>query len=77
MSVVEHPPLPEGEGFDLMTRGADPGYFSAIQIPLVRGRIFTLDERLDRAHVVVISQSAAALFVPGEDPIGKHLNNSY
>jgi predicted permease len=76
VSVVEHPPLPEGEGFDLMTRGADPGYFSAIQIPLVRGRIFTLDERLDRAHVVVISQSAATLLFPGEDPIGKHLNNS-
>jgi predicted permease len=73
MSVVEHPPLPKGEGFDLMFRGADPGYFSAIQIPLVRGRTFTLDERLERAHVAVISQSAAALLFPGEDPIGKHL----
>jgi len=76
VTVVEHPPLPKGEGFDLMTRGADPGYFSAIQIPLVRGRIFTLDERLERAHVGVISQSAAALLFPGEDPIGKHLNDS-
>src|SRR5271170_6745125 len=76
MSVVEHPPLPKGEGYDLMKRGADPGYFSAIQIPLVRGRIFTSDERLDRAHVVVISQSAAQLCLPGEDPIGKHLKVS-
>jgi predicted permease len=76
MSVVEHPPLPKGEGFDLMWRAADPGYFSAIQIPLVKGRIFTLDERLDRAHVAVISQSAAQLLFPNEDPIGKHLNDS-
>ncbi len=76
VSVVEHPPLPKGEGFDLMARGADPGYFSAIQIPLMRGRIFTLDERLERAHVVVISQSAATLMFPGEDPIGKHLKDS-
>jgi predicted permease len=59
-----------------MTRRADPGYFSAIQIPLVRGRIFTLDERLERGHVTVISQSAAQLCFPGEDPIGKHLKVS-
>jgi hypothetical protein len=74
--VVEHPPLPKGDGLDLMTRRADPGYFSAIQIPLLRGRIFTLDERLERGHVTVISQSAAQLYFPGEDPIGKHLQVS-
>jgi putative ABC transport system permease protein len=73
MSVVEHPPLPKGRGLDLMVRGAEPGYFPAIQIPLLRGRIFTPDERLERAHVTVISQSAAQLSFPGEDPIGKHL----
>jgi putative ABC transport system permease protein len=56
-----------------MIRGADPGYFAAIRIPLVRGRLFTPDERLERAHVVVITQSAAKLLFPGEEPIGKHL----
>jgi predicted permease len=56
-SVVEHPPLPKGQGLDLMVRGAEPGYFPAAQISLLRGRIFTPDERLDRAHVTVISQS--------------------
>jgi predicted permease len=74
MSVVEHPPLPKGQGLDLMVRGADPGYFSAVQLPLLKGRIFTADERLERAKVVVISQSAAALCFPGEDPISKHLD---
>jgi predicted permease len=76
VSVVEHPPLPKGEGFDLMTRGADPGYFAAIQIPLVRGRTFTSDERLDRAHVVVIDELAAKLLFPEEDPIGRHLKDT-
>ncbi len=75
VSVVEHPPLPKGEGFDLMMRGAEPGYFAAIQIPLVHGRIFTSDERLTRAHVALISQSAAQLCFPGEDPIGRHIND--
>jgi putative ABC transport system permease protein len=73
MSVVEHPPLAKGQNMGLMTRGAEPGYFAAIQIPLLRGRIFKSDERLDRAHVAVISQAAAQRYFPGEDPVGKHL----
>ena len=76
VSVVEHPPLPKGEGFGLMVRGAEPGYFAAIQIPLVHGRIFTSGERLQRAHVTLISQSAAQLCFPGEDPIGRHIHDS-
>ncbi len=73
MRVVEHPPLPVGQGNDFMVRGAESGYFAAIQMPLVRGRIFTQDERMERAKVVVISDGAAEQFFPGEDPIGKHL----
>jgi predicted permease len=73
MRVVEHPPLLVGQGLDFMVRGADPGYFGAIQLPLLRGRFFTPDERLERAKVVVISAGAAKQFFPGEDPIGKHL----
>lgn len=73
MSVVEHPPLPKDQIPDILVRAADPGYFSAIGIRLLRGRVFTSDERLDRAHVAVISQLAAQRLFPAEDPIGKHL----
>jgi predicted permease len=73
VSVVEHPPLPKGVGLDLMHRGADPGYFSAAGILLLKGRTFAANERLARAQVTVISESAAKLCFPGEDPIGKHL----
>ena len=74
VSVVEHPPLPKGVGLDLMNRGVDPGYFSAAEIPLLKGRTFAANERLARANVMVISQAAAKLCFPdGEDPIGKHL----
>ena len=72
-NVVEHPPVPRNQVPDLMIRGADPGYFAAIRLPLIRGRVFTAEERLERANVVVISQSAAKLMFPNEDPIGKHL----
>jgi ABC-type antimicrobial peptide transport system permease subunit len=39
----------------------------------LHGRIFTTDERLERAHVVLISQGAARQLFGDEDPIGKHL----
>ncbi len=73
MSIMEHPPLPVGQGLDFMLRGADPGYFSAIGLPVLKGRVFRLDERLEHANVVLISRGAAEQFFPGEDPIGKHI----
>ncbi len=73
MSIVEHPPLPKGEGLDFMLRGADPGYFAGIGLPILRGRTFNYDERGERANVVLISRGAAEKYFPGEDPIGKHI----
>ena len=73
ISVLEHPPMPKGTGVDMMVRGADPGYFAAAQIPILRGRTFTADERLTKDHFILISQTAAKVCFPGEDPIGKHL----
>lgn len=64
-----------GDGLDLMVRGAEPGYFSAIQIPLLRGRFFKPEERLENANVVILNQSAVQLCFPGEDPIGKHVTS--
>lgn len=73
VSVVEHPVAPKGNSLDLQTRAADPGYFAAVGLPLLRGRLFTSAERLDKSHVVVISASAVKLCFPGEDPIGRHV----
>jgi predicted permease len=73
VTVSEHPPLPKGRSLDAIERGADPGYFAAMQIPILRGRTFTDSERLDHAYVVILNQAAAHKFFPGEDPLGKHL----
>jgi predicted permease len=73
VSVVEHPPLPKGVGLEMMHRGADPGYFAAVGLPLLKGRTFAANERLERANVAIISQGAAKQYFPGEDPIGKHI----
>lgn len=74
-TVTEHPPLKPGDELpDALYREADPGYFSALQIPLIEGRFFTHDDRLDRADKVIISRQLARQYFPGEDPIGKHLH---
>jgi putative ABC transport system permease protein len=75
MSIVEHPPLPIGQGLDFMVRGAEPGYFQAIGLPLLEGRIFRSDERMEKANVALISHGAAQQYFPGEDPIGKHIKS--
>jgi len=73
-AVVEHPPLPRGKSLDALERAADPGYFAAMQIPLLRGRTFKENERFDHAKVVLLNQAAVRRFFPdGEDPLGKHL----
>jgi putative ABC transport system permease protein len=76
-SVVEHPPQEKGAKLDLMVRGADPGYFAAIHLPILRGRTFSESERLTHDHVGLISLAAAKAFFPNEDPIGKHLQYEF
>src|ERR1700719_2427207 len=72
------PSLP-GHIMDALQRNADPGYFSAIGLPLLRGRTFTLEDGIgpDRKHssrpAIVVSESLAKTYFPGEDPIGRRL----
>ena len=73
-TIVEHPPLPQGEGAFALDRWADSKYFAAMGIPILRGRTFDDGKRLNAANEVVISQSFANQYFPGEDPIGKHLH---
>jgi len=72
-NIVEHPPLPQGRGLYALIRSADPKYFGAMGIPILRGHTFD-GKRLDAANEVIISQSFASQYFPGEDPLGKHLH---
>jgi len=48
-----------------------PDYFQTMQVPIVRGRIFTREEAERGAGVAVVSASTARQFWPGQDPLGK------
>lgn len=54
-------------------RIASEGYFSAMNIPLLRGRLFNPGDSADSQHVAVISQSLARERWPNEDPLGKFI----
>jgi predicted permease len=58
---------------DAEFRVASAGYFAAMEIPLVRGRLFQESDGADSPHVALISQTLARQTWPNEDPIGRQL----
>jgi predicted permease len=48
-----------------------PGFFSSVGIPIIRGRDFAPTEL--NTDVAIVSEAAARLLWPGQDPIGKSL----
>jgi putative ABC transport system permease protein len=45
-------------------------------IPIIRGRVFTRDDRRDSTRVIVINKVLAEKYFPGEDPLGKRMKVS-
>ena len=72
--VLEGRPLPSGESFvnvDQRTVGGD--YFAVMQIPLLKGRLFTEHDTRQTPRVVIVDDHMAQVLWPDEDPIGKRL----
>jgi putative ABC transport system permease protein len=51
-------------------------YFQTFKVPLLRGRLFNERDTKDSPRVIVIDQTMAEQYFPGEDPIGKRLGVS-
>jgi len=50
-----------------------PNWFSAMHVPLKRGRLFTADDRAGAPAVVLLNEAAAKKFFGSDDPIGKRV----
>jgi putative ABC transport system permease protein len=48
-------------------------YFRSMGIPLLRGRLFTEQDRIGNPWRVIVSQRLATLVWPGQDPVGRQL----
>lgn len=61
---------PVGGRPSLPVSGVSPDYFRTLEIPLLRGRMFTDS---DREPVVLVNQAFAEEFYPGENALGKRI----
>jgi putative ABC transport system permease protein len=50
-----------------------PEYFRVLEIPLLKGRLLSDQDRTGSLPVVVISESTATALWPGEDPLGRRV----
>jgi predicted permease len=53
-----------------------PNFFETMEMPLLRGRQFTMAENSPPPRVAIINEAAARKFFPDEDPIGRRFGHS-
>ncbi|HEX8500436.1 MAG TPA: ABC transporter permease, partial [Pyrinomonadaceae bacterium] len=64
---------PRGQEPQVQFNTATPDYFATMGIPFVKGRLFGDGDRLDTPPVVIVNQTMARRFWPGQDPVGKQV----
>jgi predicted permease len=69
-------PPPNEPELQVDRRAATPSYFSAMQIPLIRGRMFAETDTDKIPPVAIIDQKMADRFWPHGDAIGKRIRRS-
>jgi len=73
-NIQGRPPNGPGQEPNTNYYAVSPDYFKAMGIPLLRGRVFTEQDKKDSPRVAVINEELAKKFFPDEDPIGKRIN---
>lgn len=61
---------PAGRGLDMLSNEVSEDYFATLRIPIVRGRALRTAQPVGE---VVVSQTFARRFWPGQDPIGRRV----
>jgi putative ABC transport system permease protein len=77
VAIEGRPILPMSEQPEVDVRLTSAGYMSALHIPVVRGRDFNDTDIAGRPAVVLISESMARQFWPGEEALGKRLTLTF
>ena len=65
---------PGAEPARFYRHSVSPEFFSALRIPLLRGRGFTPEDRAGTPRVAVVSAPMARRFWPGQDPVGRRFH---
>ncbi len=73
IGIEGQPDPPPGQERIVVTRMVSPGYFDTMSIPLLRGRQLSEQDTETTPNVVVISETMARRFWPGEEAVGKRI----
>jgi putative ABC transport system permease protein len=73
MDIEGRPHAAPGEGLRSTFSSVSARYFRTMGIPLVRGRDFTDQDTATTPGVVIINETFARRYFPGEDPLGKRM----
>jgi putative ABC transport system permease protein len=76
-TVQGRPALPPGQDPEANTRDVSSNYFHVMEIPLLRGRFFSDQDRGDSPPLLIVNQTLANRIFPGEDAVGKRLVFSF
>ena len=88
VGVMSHPPFSSTEEFPITvenvanagtqtqsieTRTVSADYFNTLQIPLVAGQFFAVEDGAQSTPVVIVNQSMVNRFWSNQDPVGKRI----
>ncbi len=71
--IPEGRPIEAASAIDARLRIVTPEFFTAMRVPLARGRAFTPDDRAGAPKVMIVSRAFADRAWPNEDPVGKRV----
>jgi putative ABC transport system permease protein len=73
MTVMDIQGQAPGQPNAVGLHSVSPDYFATLGITIVRGRVFTPQDRIGAPRVAVINRAAAERYFSDEDPIGKRI----
>jgi len=71
--IVQDRRIPDSQVPSVDRYIVSPGYFPTMEIPLLRGRLFTEADVAGSYQVAIIGEMTARQFFPGENPLGKRI----
>ncbi|HKP87819.1 MAG TPA: ABC transporter permease, partial [Blastocatellia bacterium] len=73
VAIEGRPEPPPDEVPIVITRTVSPDYFRTMNTPVLKGRQFSPQDTPDATRVVIVSESTARQFWPGEEALGKRM----
>jgi putative ABC transport system permease protein len=67
------PPAKPGEMPSTVSQMVSPDFFATLRVPLLEGRLLTVEDTRNSTPVAVVSATLARQAWPGQNPVGKHV----